>query len=218
MVSVSSPGLLMPDLELGSLAMFPRDPLQSVGSTRTQLRLRLARARGQLPQQLLERDGTRLMEVSRNAAQLVGTHPAAAAMLQYSCPNWILASARQCAVPAIRPAGAGGAIDARCEPGLNAGQPQLELLARAPSARPTARHLLPQPVTSSARLRMFPRPARATSAGSSWHASNGASPTTSSTADQGPAPAARASEALRRAMGGGMTQALAAAQDRGRQP
>ena len=54
----------------------------------------------QLPQQLLERQRT-IDGASAATGAARRHHPAAAATLQYSCLNWILASARHCAIPAI---------------------------------------------------------------------------------------------------------------------
>ena len=115
-------------------------------------------------------------------------------------------------------AGDGGTVDACCEPVLNAGQPQLELLPASPALRQRT-GLAAAGNQLAAGLRRYRRPVRATSAGSSWRASNGASPMTSSTAPQGPGALPFAANArLCAREGGGMRRRLTAAQDsRGQQ-
>src|ERR1700733_9394679 len=136
MVSVSKPGLLIPDLEFGSLAIFPERSLSNFQRLNlltidTDARATALRGAWKLPQQLLQRQ--RAVDGSQpQSPQLIDTiqQPQQYCNIHVRSRFWQVRATAQFRRLTLR---AHGAIDARCDPGLKAGQPQAQRIRPGPA-------------------------------------------------------------------------------------
>src|ERR1700722_3932119 len=151
MVSVSKPGLLIPDLEFGSLAIFPERSLSNLQRLNlltidTDARATALRGAWKLPQQLLQRQ--RAVDGSQpQSPQLVDTiqQQQQYCNIHVRSRFWQVRATAQFRRLARR---AHGAIDARCDPGLKAGQAQPQCIGAGPAL--SGRRNVPPPPKRSA--------------------------------------------------------------------